>query len=267
MGKLRPFIIQYLPKRTVSILIGNISRVRNRAFQKFLISRFIKKYRVDISEISKPVDEYETLLTFFTRELKDGSRKIENNRIISPVDGIITEIGKISNGVFCCKGEELSISELVGDEEFMSELKGGYYSIHYLSPGDYHWIHSPVEGKIYRIKRLAGSLYPVFDDMITRKKDILCINERLNVFIRSDGFNICVSMIAAMGVGNIILSDKFRSLENTNQSLFEEIAINKGEKLAVFALGSTVVLAFNNIEPKLDLKGNHVKYGIGISKI
>lgn len=267
MGRLKLLILEYLPKRGMSSLIGNISRVRNRYFQRLLIKMFIKKYQVELSDISRSVEEYATLAEFFTRELKEGAREIAKNRIVSPVDGVLTDCGRISDGLFYCKGESLSMMELINDSGFMSEIKDGYFSIHYLSPKDYHWIHSPVEGEIYQITRLPGTLYPVFEEMLCRKRNILCINERLNVFIRSGELRVCVSMIAAMGVGNIILNNKFKVYEDVEQPISSPVQIAKGEKLAVFALGSTVVLAFNKVEPSENLVGKHLPVGYGISRV
>lgn len=267
MGRLKILILEYLPKRGITSLVGNISKIRNRYLQRLLINRFIKKYNVELSDISRSVEAYATLAEFFTRELKEGAREIGKNRIVSPVDGVLTDCGRISGGLFYCKGESLSMMELINNERFISEIKDGYFSIHYLSPKDYHWVHSPVEGEIYQIMRLPGTLYPVFDEMLCRKRNILCINERLNVFIRSGDLRVCVSMIAAMGVGNIILSNKFKAYEELEQPLSSPVQIDKGEKLAVFALGSTVVLAFNKVEPDENLIGRHLPVGYGISRI
>ena len=269
MGRLKPFLFDYIPRKYVSEVIGKISNLNNPAFQKRLIRWFIKKYNVNTEEILFPPEHYKTLGEFFVRELKTGVRSISERSIIAPVDGVVTECGKLGNGVFMCKGEELSVRELLDNDEFLSEFKEGYYTIHYLNPRDYHWIHSPVDGEIYKMVRLKGDLYPVFDDMICRKKDILCINERLNVFIRAGSFRMCVSMVAAMGVGNIIPSDKILGHNPTDGYIDlnkNPIRISKGEKIAVFALGSTVVLVFNNYEPDYDLKGKYLELGSGISK-
>jgi phosphatidylserine decarboxylase len=262
MGRLKPFLFDYIPRKYVSEVIGKISNLNYPAFQRRLIRWFIKKYNVNTEEILLPPEQYRTLGEFFVRDLKEGVRNISDKKIVAPVDGVVTECGKLGNGVFICKGEELSVRDLLHNDEFLSEFKEGYYTIHYLSPRDYHWIHSPVDGEIYKVVRLKGDLYPVFDEMVCRKKDIFCINERLNVFIRADGFKICVSMIAAMGVGNVVFRDDLRSLE---EGMDRTAVIKKGDKLAMFALGSTVVLVFDKLTPDMNLKGEYIKLGTGIS--
>ncbi len=270
MGRLTTYLIEYLPRRSLSSFVKTVASLENRVFQKILINWFIKKYNVDLSELESHPQDYKTLEQFFIRRLKDGSRPISSNKVVAPVDGVITECGIYNNQLFKIKNESLSISELVNYEPFSSEFKSGFYSIHYLSPSDYHWIHSPVDGEIYRMERLRGDLYPVFDEMISRKKDILCINERYNMFIRNGDFKLCLSMIAAMGVGNIVLSDEIIKNNQSDGSIDlnkNPIRILKGDRLAVFQLGSTVALFFNKYEPDINLKGKYLKVGMGISKI
>ncbi|MGC9043245.1 MAG: archaetidylserine decarboxylase [Myxococcota bacterium] len=264
MKKILPYILRYLPRRSISHLIGNISEFGNEQFQKRLINWFIKRHNVNIEEIQYPVEHYRTLKEFFIRELKPDARDISNSEMVSPVDGVMTECGAISDRCLKCKGELLSINELINDDEFVSSLTDGYYTIHYLSPKDYHWIHSPVDGEIYKIVRLKGDLYPVFDEMVCRKRDILVINERLNFFIRNDKFKVCLSAIAAMGVGNIIPSNNILLHDSLDGRVQNPIKIKKGEKLAVFALGSTVVLVFDKLRPNPSLKLKYLKLGTSL---
>ncbi|MCX7958084.1 MAG: archaetidylserine decarboxylase [Deltaproteobacteria bacterium] len=270
MKKLLPYIIKYVPRKTLTDFIGWVSCIGNEKFQRRLIDWFIKKYGVNTDEMLYPVGHYKSLYHFFIRELKPEARKIDSKTIVAPVDGVMTECGTIRDSRFECKGEMLSARDLIACDSFYHEVRDGFYTVHYLSPSDYHWIHSPVEGEIYRMEYMKGDLYPVFDDMICHKKDILCINERYNMFIRNDKLKICVSMIAAMGVGTIFPSDKILRHNETDGQIDlnkDPIKISKGDKLAYFALGSTVVLIFNNFEPDRELKGQHLKFGTGITKI
>ncbi|MCX7943867.1 MAG: archaetidylserine decarboxylase [Deltaproteobacteria bacterium] len=268
MEKFLLYVLKYVPRRMITELIGWISKIENEYLQRRLINWFVKKYKVNTDEMLYSVEHYRTLYQFFIRELKPSVRTIDSKIIVAPVDGILTECGNISNNRFECKGEMLSIKDLVACENFLGDIQEGYFTVHYLSPSDYHWIHSPVDGEIYKVSHIRGDLYPVFDDMIAHKKDILCINERYNVFIKNDRLKICVCMIAAMGVGNIVPSNKIIQYNTVNGEVDlnkRPIEISKGEKLAYFAIGSTVVLIFNNFEPDYGLKGKHLKFGHGIT--
>ncbi len=263
-------MFRYLPRKKVTDLIGWVSNLGNERFQRRLIDWFIRKYNVNTEEMLYPVGHYKKLYHFFIRELKPSARPIDSKTIVAPVDGIMTECGSITDKRFECKGELLSARDLIAFDEFFGDTENWYFTVHYLSPRDYHWIHSPVDGEIYRMERMRGDLYPVFNEMIHKKKDILCINERYNVFIRNDKLRICVSMVAAMGVGNIIASDKILKHNETDGPVdlnIDPIKISKGEKLAYFALGSTVVLIFSNYEPDRRLKGEYLKLGTGITGI
>lgn len=270
MKRILPYFLKYLPRRGISKIVGKISSYNNIRFQRWLIDWFIAHHKVNIDEMLYPKDHYKTLSEFFLRELRPECRRVEDDTIVSPVDGVITECGIVENNLIECKGERLSIKDIVADDEFFDDLKDAYFTIHYLSPRDYHWIHSPVDGEIYKIRKLRGDLYPVFDEMISHKKEILCINERLNVFIRNGGFRICLSMIAAMGVGNIIPSERISSISSSEDlvDLRENpLRIFRGEKLGAFALGSTVVLVFNQYRPNFNLKGKYITFGTGIIKV
>lgn len=270
MKKILLYLIKYLPRKKISGFIGWMSNIENERFQRTLIKLFIKKYNVNIEEMLYPVEKYKNLQQFFIRELKPNVRQIDSNTVVAPVDGVMTECGNLIDNKFLCKGELLSARDLIADDNFFEDIKDGFFTVHYLNPRDYHWIHSPVDGEIYKIERLKGDLYPVFDDMVKTKKNILCINERCNVFIRNDKIKICVSMIAAMGVGNIVISDNIlQMIKSDDFSILKNnpIKISKGERLGYFALGSTVVLVFNNFEPNYNLRGLHIKFGTGISRI
>ena len=91
---------QYLlPKHLLSRAVGNIADSEIPSLKNFLIERFARAYNVNLSEaeFSQP-DQYRSFNHFFTRALKPDARTIDPNpnHIISPVDGTISQLGKIT---------------------------------------------------------------------------------------------------------------------------------------------------------------------------
>src|SRR3990167_3863064 len=88
-----------LPKYALTLYAGvmanlKIPRVKNR-----LIRKFILKHGVNIDEAaSQNLEDYVCFNDFFIRHLKPGCRTIANADIVSPVDGVISELGSIERG-------------------------------------------------------------------------------------------------------------------------------------------------------------------------
>eukprot|EP00769_Ergobibamus_cyprinoides_P002086 gnl/Ergobibamus_cyprinoides/319.p1 GENE.gnl/Ergobibamus_cyprinoides/319~~gnl/Ergobibamus_cyprinoides/319.p1 ORF type:complete len:264 (+),score=70.04 gnl/Ergobibamus_cyprinoides/319:138-929(+) len=54
-----------------------------------------------------------------------------------------------------------------------------FYTVIYLSPGDYHRLHSPTEWSVRTRRHFPGALYPVNASFMTNLKGLLSINERV----------------------------------------------------------------------------------------
>src|SRR5882724_7459490 len=89
--------LQYLlPQHGLSRLIRAATRVRTAWFKNCTIRGFLKLYRVDMTEAAESDPyRYGSFNEFFTRALKAGVRPVarEDDAIVSPVDGCISEAG------------------------------------------------------------------------------------------------------------------------------------------------------------------------------
>ena len=117
----------------------------------YLIRTYINLFKVNMNECEKKsIDEYNTFCDFFTRKLKPGIHKIndEENSIVSSCDGKILEYGKIKNNtILQIKGKEITIDELLdNDKSIQDTYKDGSFVTIYLSPKDYHRVHIPYSG-------------------------------------------------------------------------------------------------------------------------
>jgi phosphatidylserine decarboxylase len=90
-------LLQYLlPKQALTLLAGRVARVQGGVLTTRLISWFVRRYRVNMAEAANPdVASYTSFNDFFTRALKAGARPLAQATLICPVDGAISQFGRI----------------------------------------------------------------------------------------------------------------------------------------------------------------------------
>lgn len=217
-------------RKWISRITGAFAQSRG---SRIFIKTFAKSYGIASHEAEKPIEQYRTLNEFFTRRLKIGTRPVDQGAsvLVSPVDALITSCGLIKDGTIVnVKGQDYSISELLNDTEQSKTFVNGYYYVLYLSPTDYHRIHIPVDGTIVGSVHLPGKVYPVNHFGLTHMKTVLSRNERLITYIKSNSKMVAAVKVGAMNVSSIRYVDESMKL------------VSRGDELAYFAFGSTVVL-------------------------
>lgn len=201
---------------------------------KFLIPSFAKTYKINTIEMANPLKSFPTLHDFFIRKLKEDARPIHTDElsVTSPVDAIIEDIGNIQpNAVVKVKGKIYSISEMLGSLEKATPYINGTYMVFYLSPSHYHRIHSPVNGKVKDQWELGSKSYPVNKWGLKYGKYPLSKNYRSITEVDIVNNQLAVVKVGAMFVNSI-------ELTHPNEHL------SKGQELAYFTFGSTVILLF-----------------------
>ncbi len=210
---------------------------------KLLNKSFVKVYNINVSEMEKPLDHYGSLQELFVRNLKKDARVIDDNpnSIVSPVDGILAEIGQISEHcTFHVKNQDYTLLEMLGNKNRVKKYKDGTFIILYLSPSHYHRIHTPVSGTVVGKWALGNKSYPVNELGLKFGKRPLSRNFRLITEIRlKSGKYYSLVKVGALNVNSIhsTLSDNY---------------VDKGEELGFFSFGSTVVLLFEKDTIKID---------------
>ena len=120
-----------------------------RALTTAAIERFIARYQVNMAEAENPDPAaYATFNDFFTRALKPGARPLADADWICPVDGAISQFGRIERDqVFQAKGHSYSTTALVGGDAARAAVLTMATSPPCTSaPRDYHRIHMPCAG-------------------------------------------------------------------------------------------------------------------------
>ena len=260
-------VIQFLervPKNLASRGFGAVSEIPlPQPLQGAVNEAFAAAAGIDRGESEREPHEYRTLNDFFTRRLRSDAREIEAERqttAVSPVDGTFSAHGRIEDGTLIqAKGREYSVLELLDSGAHAEHFQSGVYATLYLSPRDYHRIHSPVSAAITEVSYVPGELFPVFPMAVENVDRLFAINERLiSMLDVGEHGHLAVVKVGATCVGRISLT--FHDWQ-TNMSyrrrrveqLEEPVEVSAGDEIGVFNLGSTVVLLFS--EPGFSLDG------------
>lgn len=253
-------MIKFIPTKLLGTFVRFFTSVSSpKFFVIFLCKIFARKYHIDTSLISKPLEKYNSLLDFFIREPADGVRPICNdkNTVASPVDALVTAVGDaVENKILLVKNKPASFDDLIQDD--FSDYVNGMFVMLYLSPGDFHRIYSPIDGTVTRSWFIDGKLLPVFPAFTDKNPQTFCVNKRVITELSSDAGKIMVIKVGAMNVGRIPVN---HSLPYSPE---EKKQYKKGEEIGRFEFGSTVILLFEKNKFELDSElslGTKVKIG------
>ena len=267
--------LRYVPKNHLSRTVGRLVHARlPQPLARRLVRWFAKTYEIDTGAAEREIHEYPSIGHFFIRDLREGLRPIEGD-FVSPVDGVLRNYGVIRNGKLeQIKGKTYTLARFLGDDDHARLYENGAFFNLYLSPQDYHHVHSPVGGKIVRSVHIPGKLWPVNDWSLANIDELFSINERVVTYIECNLGIVAVVMIGATNVGKIsVVYDSFISnAGDTKRPVARNydppIDISPGARLGTFHMGSSVVVL---LEPdRVDLKkvrlhtGKKTQYGAAI---
>ena len=242
--------LKLLPKNLFSKLMGHLAEIKAPApLLESVIRTYADFYKIDLNEMKKPLSEINCFNEFFTRELKDGLRPVDEaaDSLTSPVDGTIAEYGAIKDGLLIqTKGIYYSLSDLVGPKD-AETFDDGYFMTIYLSPADYHRIHTPFQGEVNRFSYFSGNLWPVNHFAVENIGGLFSINERIFTPLETAKGLIGMIKVGATVVGKI--KTTYHPLEsNDNKGTKCDLPVTpsrtfaKGQEIGRFQLGSTVIL-------------------------
>ncbi|MCX7004426.1 MAG: phosphatidylserine decarboxylase [bacterium] len=153
---------------------------RPRWLVRLLIRGFAWFYHINMGEAAQPLDQYASLMQFFTRTLKPGARLCDPDpaAIVAPVDGRIVACGYARDGeLVLVKGHPATLADVFGplDDAF----RGGAFIGIYLSPADCHRLYTPCAGRVVRTWRMGAALHPVYPAALQRRPDTPIRNQRI----------------------------------------------------------------------------------------
>jgi phosphatidylserine decarboxylase len=241
--------LSIVPRRLVSRLMGAFGRTRLPAFLLRPILRwYVGHYGVNLADCEGGIEDYDSLVAFFTRPLLPDARPIcsDPDAVVSPVDGAVYAIGTIQGGRLPQAPElDYAVQDLLGGDD---RYEGGEFAVIYLSPKDYHRVHTPREGTIRAWRYRPGELWPVFPAATRRVRDLFAKNERMVTLLETDAGELALVMVGAFGVGRM-RTTYCDLISNTGEPAVDGAVvpprpIERCGELGRFEMGSTVVLVF-----------------------
>ena len=195
----------------------------------------------DLEEVRPPLKAYPSLGAFFVRELIDGARPVESDPELlpSPVDGTVQSLDEVSEGsILQAKGRSYPVRDLLGPVGADIDLEGGFAWTIYLSPRDYHRIHSPETARLVESAHLPGARHSVAPKVLARR-EVLSINERVVLRLETERGPLLLVLVGALNVGRIRVVGV--QPEHTGP-VDPPLERARGAELARFEMGSTIVL-------------------------
>lgn len=199
-------------------------------------------------ELERPLAEFRSLNDLFTRGVRPEFRPIpdEDAHLLCPCDGTVQEVGSLQQDtLLTVKGIGYSLQSLLPGVD-PRRFENGSYGVFFLSPADCHRVFSPCEGTILELIHVPGRRLLVHPPCQRREFPVFALNER--VIIRMDTpLGACLLvLVAGWGVGNITHPFDARlrlsGRRVTHSRLPHSIPVRRGDWLATFELGSTVIL-------------------------
>lgn len=259
--RLKAWPLYILPHHFLSRLTLRLTRVQCPRLVPGAIRLFSRVFKVNLQEAVNPdPTSYATFNEFFTRPLKPNLRPIAagNNVLVSPVDGRISQLGKIDNGqIFQAKGHDYTAVELLGgDATRAAHFANGQFMTIYLSPKDYHRIHMPLSGQLVEQVYVPGRLFSVAGHTVRTVPRLFARNERVVAIFDTDFGKLAMVLVGAINVAAI--ETVWAGLvtppagKQIKTQTFNHITLAKGEEMGRFNMGSTVILLLEN--PSLQWK-------------
>ncbi|WP_257297086.1 archaetidylserine decarboxylase [Endozoicomonas sp. YOMI1] len=279
--------VQYvLPHHLISRAVYYFVECQIPWFKNGLIRWAIDHYHVNMNEAKREeAEEYLHFNDFFTRSLKSGARPLPEDpeMIVSPADGVISQIGDIKNGrIFQAKGHDYSLVELLGgDLELGQEFMGGKFATIYLSPKDYHRVHIPAAGSLHKMVHVPGRLFSVNQGTVENIPNLFARNERVVSIFDTQYGPIAVIMVGAINVASIetvwaglVTPQRGQVATTTYGEASQSVELSRGDELGRFKLGSTAIVLFGknqiewleNWQPGLSIKMGEALAQVNVDK-
>lgn len=242
IARLRRVLLEVLPKWALSRITGLLTRIPLPRFaRRSLYGAYARRYGVDLAEVAQPLVTYRSFRDFFIRDLPEGARPISPNPIVWPCDGRIVSSGLLrERSIPQVKGTDYTLDELLASSERADRFANGSQATIYLSPRDYHRVHTAFAGRCIERTHIPGKLFPVNPPAQRAIPKLFARNERVVFeFELEGGARAAIVMVAALNVGDIRYDFELPQ------------RFDKGEELAYFAFGSTTILLLDEAAPRI----------------
>jgi phosphatidylserine decarboxylase len=241
-----------IPRGLLTRLVGRLSRIENPLFCRICIALWGLFTDLDLSEAKK--QHFSSVHECFTRELKDGARRIDSNPdcLISPCDALVGACGHVERGMALqAKGFDYPLLDLLRDESACRYYEGCQYVTLRLTSSMYHRFHAPADCRVEQVVYISGDTWNVNPIALKRVERLFCKNERAVMRCRLESSGaapagvLTLVPVAAILVASIRLKflDVLLHLKYRGPHLIPcNAGVRRGEELGWFEHGSTIIL-------------------------
>ena len=251
-----------LPQHGISRLVLAATRSRAPGFKNALIKLFMRGFKPDMADaVEREPTEYPSFNEFFTRALRPETRPVDADprALVSPVDGTVSEAGVLTHDrILQAKGHDYTLRALLaGNESWERNFAGGTFATIYLAPYNYHRIHMALDGELRESFYVPGRLFSVNRTTAKLVPGLFARNERVFCGFDAGGIPWAIILVGALNVGSMatvwhgdVTPRKHREVTALPVSgvpaptLLAPLSLLKGEEMARFNMGSTVILLF-----------------------
>lgn len=267
-------------QKNLTFFLGKLAAARQRWVKNLFITVFCRCYVINMTEaVEENPFVYATFNDFFIRRLKATARPIDpvENVIVSPADGTLSEIGFLAHDCLLqAKGKQYSALQLLAGQTSLAKIfEDGAHALIYLAPHNYHRVHMPITGRLLQMIYVPGTLFSVSPFTAQHVDGLFAKNERVIAIFETSIGKMALILVGAMIVGSIttVWAGKITPPRNRDQIAqfhydSHPITFEKGEELAYFSLGSTVILLFEKDKVSWceELSATAIKMGQGIAQ-
>lgn len=259
---------QYLiPQHLLSRGVHKFTRLKLGKTTQWMIHRFIQTYHIDMEGVeNSTIQTYTTFNEFFTRKLKPSARPLAESGIISPVDGEISQIGRVGNHrLFQAKSHRFQLTDLMGGNIDLADLfRNGLFCTIYLSPRDYHRIHIPMTGQLTDMVYVPGRLFSVNASTTRVVPNLFSRNERVICLFNTEYGPMALVLVGALFVGSIktvwagdIAPSRSSSVQHWQYHSENLKIFQRGDEIGQFNMGSTVIVLLDS--SRIEWLPEHIK--------
>jgi phosphatidylserine decarboxylase len=157
-----------------------------------------------------------------------------------------------NNALIQAKNKTFTLNEFLTPScKYIDKFIGGSFYTIYLSPRDYHRVHTAYSGQLLEMIYVPGRLFSVAPYAPKTIDKLYARNERVISIFKVDNGYMAITMVGAVNVAAIeMVWSGMVTPPHMNTTVHydysdQNICLEKGQQMGIFNMGSTVVMMFS----------------------